>query len=61
MVAERIRIHPACDWFMRGETHATIIKESSHLVKVRGEHSAQQFWLPKEYVLTLEGEPKYLP
>ncbi|MEE9481812.1 hypothetical protein [Methylobacterium ajmalii] len=32
---ERIRIHPACDWFMRGATHARVVSVGRTRLKVQ--------------------------
>lgn len=55
---ERIRIHPASDWFMRGETHATVCFVRTHSagsgysrLRVQGERSGKRFWLSIDNVL----------
>lgn len=52
---DRIRIHPASDWFMRGERYATVIHEGYATptqvarvpphVRVRGDRSGRMFRL----------------
>lgn len=34
-IGERVRIHPACDWFMRGVTHGIITKKADTFAWVR--------------------------
>lgn len=59
---ERIRIHPAYDWFMRGETHAVVCFARKHSagpsysrLRVQGERSGKRFWLSVDNVLEVVG------
>lgn len=35
---DRVRIHPACDWFMRGATHGTITSKRPNYAFVKLEN-----------------------
>lgn len=57
---ERVRIHPACDWFMRGETYATVNFYRKHSagrnygrLRVTGERSGKRFWLSLDNVIEI--------
>ena len=49
---KRIRLHPACDWFMRGEAYATVIRAiDEKKIRVQGERSGVKFWISQGNVL----------
>jgi hypothetical protein len=51
---ERVRLHPASDWFMRGEQYATVVVPRDArpgCIRVEGERSHKRFWLPLDLVL----------
>lgn len=51
---ERISIHPASDWFMRGERYATVIKTVHSLrIRVQGERSGKRFWITADHILEI--------
>lgn len=51
-VGDRVRVHPACDWFMRGERYAQVAKVSRNgWLRVVGERSAKAFRLAWRDVL----------
>lgn len=55
---DRIRVHPASDWFMRGETHATVaFIRRNGVIRVIGELSGKRFWLVARNVLEVNGVP----
>lgn len=49
----RIRICPSSDWFMRGETHATVTTVGRKYLTVRGQLSNKSFRLHVDHVLEL--------
>jgi hypothetical protein len=49
---DRIRIHPASDWFMRGETHARVTVRK--YLTVKGERSDKSFKLHVDHVLEIK-------
>lgn len=58
-VGDRIRIHPASDWFMRGEVYGRVVivkfaddtNDAARIYRVVGERSGKRFWLMSENVL----------
>lgn len=34
-IGERVKIHPACDWYMRGATHGTVTRLATSFAYVR--------------------------
>ncbi|MGO7308733.1 hypothetical protein ACCS91_33300 [Rhizobium ruizarguesonis] len=48
---DRIRIHPATDLFMRGETHATITTVGRKFLTIKGQRSGRTFRILPEHVL----------
>jgi hypothetical protein len=51
---DRIRIHPASDWFMRGETHARVTVVGRKYLTVKGERSNTSFKLHVDHVLEIK-------
>lgn len=55
-VGKTIRVHPASDWFMKGETYATVVSIGERTAKVRGHRSKIKFTLPFDLIMNLKGE-----
>lgn len=57
---QRVRIHPASDWFMRGERYAEVLmapkNDHGQLYRLRGERSGRVFWLHERNILPEELE-----
>lgn len=51
IIAKRLRVPAWSDWFMRGETHCTIIKNGTKWLTVRGERSGKTWKVSPELVL----------
>lgn len=39
----RVKIHPASDWFMRGEAYATVVKVGRRRLTLKGERSGREW------------------
>jgi hypothetical protein len=57
-VGQRVRIHPASDWFMRGVVYATVIqlpilKTREAGIKVKAESFDVSFWIHPRYILEI--------
>ncbi len=50
---DRVRIHPASDWFMRGETYATVVSYRNGKARVIGDRSGRRFTLVDQNILEL--------
>lgn len=58
-VGQSVRIHPASDWFMRGETDGRVVagpnKTGSY--RVEGNLSGQKWWSSLRYLMDDAGNP----
>ncbi len=52
-----VRIHPASDWFMKGVTHATVLKNNGPVYRVRCQRTNTVFTINVAYLLKLNGDP----
>ena len=50
---DRIRIHPACDLFMMGETHATVVSVGRKWIRIIGDRSTKKFTIRPGSVLEI--------
>jgi hypothetical protein len=50
---DHIKIHPACDLFMMGETHARVLSVGRKLLTIIGQRSDRKFKLHPENVLEI--------
>lgn len=57
-VGDRIRVHPASDWYMRGITHAVITRVEENRVRAKATGivaTGKTFWLAKRNVMDMNG------
>jgi hypothetical protein len=59
MIDQRIRVHPASDWFMRGVVWARVIgrTRTAGVWRVRCERTGTKFRLPLDLMMSPEGDP----